>query len=224
MSGLVLAPLRAEHAIARRAFRKQDGIRVRRIGMGVAAADGACRAIGEARPDWCLLVGFCGGLSPDLATGTVVALSPVVAQAEDSVSFVPDEALMMRARALGARTARAVTVEHLVADPREKKDLRRRFSADALDMESASVAHVAAASRIPFLALRCVLDDAMRDFSPLEDLIGRGEPSARDVAVAMLRKPGTFFPLLQLTRDYFLAARALKNLLVRWADNRTTLP
>jgi len=103
-----------------------------------------------------------GGLDPALAPGRVVVAEAVVAA--DGHEWPVDRGWSDRLRAAvadrlplaGGRLAEATTVVGVA----EKGTLFRATGAAVCDMESAAVAQVAAAARLPFLAVRAVADPA----------------------------------------------------------------
>lgn len=132
-----------------------------------------------------IVSGIAGGLDADITAGTVVVpdrwinhqfvtlsddgLEPLgialpgIAPASDGVTvFHADEALLLLAAGIDGVTLRSVGIsgDAFVAGAAARDDLRLRFDASIVDMESAAVAQVALLNDIPFLAVRAVSDSA----------------------------------------------------------------
>lgn len=58
------------------------------------------------------------------------------------------------------RTGIVATGDVFIESSRKKKELRRVFSADAVEMEGAAVAHVCRAMNVPCLVIRSISDSA----------------------------------------------------------------
>jgi len=152
---LVLTPLRIEaHAVRRAA----PGVAVLHTGMGprrsAAAASMAARHPARA----VAVMGFCGGLDPELEPGDLVVAEEL--RGADA-PFACDSSVAGFLERAGLRTRRGplVSVAKLAHGPE-----RRRLAADgsiAVDMESAWLAPAAAGR--PFAALRAVVDTPSRE-------------------------------------------------------------
>jgi len=157
----VIAALELEAVILRRAFANTGpDILVSGPGAGQAgrAASRALDRGANALVSW----GLAGGLQADAGTGSVV-LPEVVAS--DSGRYAADPAWRERiVRLLGQRyrilPGAVFTADRVLTTTAEKAALRERTGAAAVDMESAGVAAVAAAARVPFIAIRAVADTA----------------------------------------------------------------
>jgi 4-hydroxy-3-methylbut-2-enyl diphosphate reductase len=147
---LVLAPLRIEAFAARRA-----GATVMRTGMGpdrsLTAAHRAAREPARA----VAVLGFCGGLDPDLRPGDIVVANELRGA---NAPFICEgaEAVASALQTAGLRTRRGplVSVRKIT-----RGSARQELAADgsiAVDMESAWLAPAAAGR--PFAALRAVVD------------------------------------------------------------------
>jgi len=191
-----------------------DGTRVTVTGMGpTAAAEGARRLIAcgaRALISW----GMAGGLDPALRAGTLV---------------LPREVISMQGErfltALQWRTslARAVPAVHTVTDgallscgaplgsPADKAAAFRTSGAVAVDMESEAVAEVAARERVPFLAVRAIVDTADEALPPAltAAALAAGTMRGQLVIGALLHAPGEVAALMRLAWAYRAARRSL---------------
>ena len=138
----------------------------------------ACQAlIDDYRPDFIINAGVCGGLDPDVELfDTVVSTDQVYHDVAPDIltdfhpwlaenRFVSDERLIGAAKRCAEvsphqiKFGRMATGECFVADEGREKILRE-FSPLTVDMETAAIAHVCFANRVPFIAVRCVTDTA----------------------------------------------------------------
>jgi adenosylhomocysteine nucleosidase len=132
--------------------------------------------------DGMISTGFCGALDEALRVGDIVS----------------GEGILSMDRVV-------VTVE-------EKRALREKTGAAAVEMEAAAVAKKAAEWGVPFRSIRVVSDAALEDmpldFNEYRDAEGRF--SRTRIALAALARPFTRVPaLLRLDRNSRIAARSL---------------
>jgi hopanoid-associated phosphorylase len=150
--------------------------------------------------------GVAGGLDPALAPGDLVVASSVVA--EDR-RFVADDgwARALVAMLPGAVHASISGVEAPVADPAAKRSLRQLHRTAAVDTESHLAARVAARHRLPFAAVRVILDPATRRLPPaaLLPLRPDGTADVRAVLRSVWREPAQVVDLLKIVTDASLA-------------------
>ena len=136
-------------------------------GPGRAAARrGAELLLAGHRPRWLLSVGFGGALDPALPRYAIVmpnevldregrryaidlAVPPAVGQAQPRIA-----------------TGRLLTVDQIIVTAAEKAELRRRYEADLVDMESSGVAALCSERGVRFLAIRVISDEAGIDLPP----------------------------------------------------------
>lgn len=104
--------------------------------------------------------GVAGGLHPSLQAGDLVIALSVTA--EDGRLFLADTRLAcwLIRHSPRSRKGGIAGVSHPIASPADKAELNLRTRALAVDMESAAVAEVAQAHRLPFAALRAISDPA----------------------------------------------------------------
>jgi hypothetical protein len=88
----------------------------------------------------------------------------------------------------------------------------RQTGAVAVDMESFAIAEVAAAERVPFLAVRAIVDtaqDAVPEVALSATRPGQAGLDSARVLAALARTPGQLPALIRLGRRYRTASRAL---------------
>ncbi|MDR3633775.1 MAG: nucleoside phosphorylase [Isosphaeraceae bacterium] len=128
-------------------------------GPGRAAARAATdRLLAGHRPRWVLSIGFGGALNPDLRRNQIVL--------PDEVVDLDGARYAVESRPPGSPsivTGRLLTVDAIVRTAAEKAELRRRFDADVVDMETSAVAAVCNERGVRFLAARVISDDAGHD-------------------------------------------------------------
>jgi len=153
--------------------------------------------------------GTAGGLAPDLATGDVVVASAIIKdQARLFTDPVWSEAILRKVRGHHGEIA---SVDDPVAHAADKRTLRGRTGASAVDMESFIAASVALEHAVPFVASRVIIDPADRTL-PASALAGFRRDGSSDIAAvlfALLRRPGELPDLLRVGREARTARAAL---------------
>jgi adenosylhomocysteine nucleosidase len=138
---------------------------------GEPARKTAEAVVAAVRPSALLSVGLAGALTPVLKAGAVffpaTVLDAAIGSAVDS-SLMPEVAGFPRSGVLVSTSG--------VARPESKHFLAAQYHADAVDMEAASVARVAAKHGVRFLAIKAISDEynfPMPDMRPYIDADGR---------------------------------------------------
>lgn len=161
--------------------------------------------------------GLAGGLDPALCPGTVILPSTVLLDGE------PAQADASLAKRFGGLTAHTILGGcRIAADAATKRRLRAATQAHAIDLESATVARVAAAHDLPFIVIRAICDPAERDLPPaaLLALDPNGAIGLWGVLRSVFGNPRQIPSLLALARDAKLARRALLRLAERTRSDR----
>jgi adenosylhomocysteine nucleosidase len=205
---------RSYHPAGHRVLEGELGDRVVAIvtpGVGRAAARrGAELLLAGHDPRWLISAGFAGALDPGLAVGDVLIPREVLEShgARLSIDFelAPSDHI---------KPGRLLTVDAIVQSAREKQALRDQSKADAVDMETAAVAALAAERRVRFLAVRAISDVADRDLPPeILSILGPTGGFRFGAAVgALWRKPARLGTLIALRDQAHLAARRLATVL-----------
>ncbi|MGE5248009.1 MAG: phosphorylase, partial [Verrucomicrobiota bacterium] len=161
------------------------------------------------------VLGVSGGLDPSLSAGDLVVAETVLEERGrgEIVSWRADprdaDLLrdFLRREGIPARRGAVVTVRRPVRTPGEKRALRERSGALAVDMESAAVARAAAEARLPFLSLRAVCDPADRAVpSDLHaSLADDGSLRLSLLARKLLMRPFLISDALRLGREFATA-------------------
>jgi len=192
-----------------------DGSLLILSGVGPAAATEGARCLAQAGARALISWGMAGGLDPALRAGTL--LLPVEVISSEGRSFTT-------APAWRERLARAIAADHPVCSGRlltchgplgsvaAKAIAFRHTAAVAVDMESFAVAEVATAARLPFLAVRAIVDTAS-DGVPRAALAAATTHATAlrlgRVLAALVRTPAELPALIRLAGGYRAARRAL---------------
>ncbi|HET7609839.1 MAG TPA: purine phosphorylase [Gammaproteobacteria bacterium] len=210
-----IAALALECTSLRRHSPRTERWLVVQSGPGAArAAAAASRAI-EAGAQLLVSWGLAGGLGVGVAPGTVIAPRRVLAQGAEPLSVDPawHSRLALLAADLGVHRGDLLTVAEPLESPAAKRAAAAATNAVAVDMESAGIAAAAAHARLPFVALRVVVDavdDALpRGAADWVDEQGHRRKSAVLRAVVDARGWGA---LLTLARRYRVASGVLNRL------------
>jgi adenosylhomocysteine nucleosidase len=131
-----------------------------------AARRGADLLLAGHRPRWLLSVGFAGALDPALPRYAIVMPNEVIDREEHrytiDVAVPPADG--------GGRpsiaTGRLITVDRIIATAAEKAELRQRYEAHLVDMETSAIAALCSERGVRFLAIRVISDEAGIDLPP----------------------------------------------------------
>lgn len=179
------------------------------------ARRGAELLIAGHRPSWVVSAGFAGGLAPDLRRNDVLLASEILD--EDGGRFTIDLHVPPPASGIGPRflSGRLLTVDRIIRTAAEKANLRRRFEADAVDMETSAVAQVCGERGVRFLPVRVISDEAGTDLPPevLSILGGSGGYRVGAAFGAIWRRPSSVMDLLSLREHAQASARRLAEIL-----------
>jgi 5'-methylthioadenosine/S-adenosylhomocysteine nucleosidase len=191
------------------------------------AAAGARLLIRRFSPHALVSFGFAGGLTPELARGTLVIGTQVVGDdSSGRLATANDDLVRQVQRAaeveqLPARQGLIVTTRQIVADSASKTEWWEKSGACAVDMETAGIAEVAHEAGLPWVAVRAIVDSAA-DSLPAACLSVLGEDghvASRRLVQALCRSPQLLWPFLRLASDMRTARRHLSLAFERWAKS-----
>ena len=193
--------------------RDDHGIQTTLAGPGADNAAAAAERLLDAGFEVLISWGLAGGLDPALAPGTLVVCERVLTTDDQAIASDVEwtAKLMAKFAALAAVTGTVLSVEAPVGASAEKGRLRTSFAADVVDMEAAAVSKVATAARVPFAAVKCVVDPADFDLprAALAAFTSAGAVNAWAMTAHMLRRPVEIPAMLRLGRSYRAAIHAL---------------
>jgi adenosylhomocysteine nucleosidase len=216
----VVAALEAEARTLGVAVRRHDGLAslgggalLAVSGMGGGLAAPAARRLVDAGASALMSFGLAGGLDPTLDPGTVVLPSEVISR--NGTRF-PTSAEWRRQLGLAVAEMTPVASGTLLSsvqpiDTAEAKAAAfRETGAVAVDMESVSVAEVAAAHGLPFMAVRVIVDGAA-DVLPQAVLAASrgGHLSVMRLVCGLAFAPRDIVGVIRLARRYRAATRSL---------------
>jgi adenosylhomocysteine nucleosidase len=190
-----------------------DGTLLAVSGIGYPAAGAAARALVEAQVSSLMSFGLAGALDPELAAGSIILPNALISR--DGARFVTCKAWRERvAASLGyARVTEGTLLSsaRAIETPLEKAAAFRDTGAAAVDMESAAVAEVAAAHKLPFIAVRVIVDTAADALPP--SVVAASQAGGVQIGrliAGLVKAPGEIAALLRLARRYRTAMRSLR--------------
>jgi len=193
--------------------RLADGSLVAISGIGMSAAQDAAHHLAERGAGALLSWGLAGGLDPSLVAGDLVLPCAVRSPPGARFAVSPEwHARLAAALCSGLRVSQGDLLTNLVAidSSAVKAQTFRATNAVAVDMESFAIAEVAATRRLPFAAVRVIVDTAA---DTLPRAVAAASQSGRvDIARLLwelLRAPADLGALLRLAARYRAAMRAL---------------
>jgi adenosylhomocysteine nucleosidase len=215
----VVAALSVEARTLGKLVRRSDGLYAVKggpwvgvCGVGRPAAAAAARRLIEAGANPLVSWGMAGGLDPELPAGTICLPRSVLC---DGASHTTDHhwrELLTAAIASrgGVAFGSILTSDVAIGDVAGKAAAFARTGAVAVDMESAAVAEVAAAHRVPFIAIRAIVDTA-GDAIPQAAVAATQAGTVRILRLikGLILSPADLAPLLQLAGRYRAARCAL---------------
>jgi adenosylhomocysteine nucleosidase len=194
-------------------FEVGGGTLVAVSGMGRTAAVAAAGALVDAGATALVSWGLAGGLDPRLQAGTICLPSAVVAR--DGATFATDvhwreilaAAISQHLRVVsGTLLTSAAAIEDVAA----KAAAFAETGAVAVDMESAGVAQIAASKRLPFVAVRAIVDTAGDTLPPAVMAAGaEGRMRFARLLFGIVRSPREIAAVMRLAQRYRAASRAL---------------
>jgi adenosylhomocysteine nucleosidase len=183
-------------------------------GMGrVRAQRGLEILLDGHRPRWIISAGFGGALDPTLKRNDIFLPGEVVNL--EGRRFAIDLALPPGAEAQGLRTGRLLTVDEFVRKASEKLELRRKFDAEVVDMETSSLAALCGDRGVKFLAVRIISDEAGVDLPPeILAIVGPSGGLRLGATIgALWKRPSSVKDLLELRQHAVEAAARLGDFL-----------
>jgi len=191
-----------------------DGTLVAVTGMGSSAAAAGSRALIEAGATALASWGMAGGLDPTLGAGAILLPAEVIGSDGRRVNTAQawrDRLSSAVAALAPVRSGKLLTTPRAIGSVTDKAELFRATGAAAVDMESLAVGEVAERHRLPFIAVRVVVDSAT-------DVLPRAVTVAADneghlqiwrLIGTLALAPNELAPLIRLARRYRAANRSL---------------
>ncbi len=196
-----------------------------RSGMG---RDRARRALVEVAERYDLKeiisIGYAGALDPSLEVGDLIVADKVIkmdsSHPDEGVkSYSLNKEIFNSTAALRGRIL--LTVDHVAATPQEKKNLREKYSAVAVDMETSALAEEAQARNIPFISVRAITDTAVQELIDCSYLVEEdGEVSKLKAGWHVLTHPGDLKGMIDLGQHAKIATANLTEFLRQYFESR----
>ena len=191
------------------------------LGVGPERAGASMTALlnrGGPKLDGVLVVGVAGGIDPELETGDLLLADRYALQdgaAQGAGQAIRPDAQMLRSAHQAALDLSvptfdggSLTVDHLVADPQERVEIRARYQAASVNMEDYRVAEAAQKAGVPFLSVRVVLDTASQRLPGYLPGLAR---SRYKVVTKVLLMPWRIPAMLRLKNQLQLCQAVLTN-------------
>lgn len=201
---------------------REGGLDSRRIvivesGVGRERAARATEALilGH-KPRWIVSAGFAGALDERLGRGDILMADAIV-DPKDRQLAIDFKLQSESAVSSHLHVGRLLTVDRVIRDPAQKRDLGKRHSALAVDMESMAVAEVCRSEKVRFLSVRVIVDAVDQTLPRDIDLLVKKKSTAGRLgaaAGAILRRPSSIKDMWQLKEDALVASERLAKFLV----------
>jgi adenosylhomocysteine nucleosidase len=167
--------------------------------------------------------GSSGGLHPSVVPGSLVL--PVMVISASDETFPTDRSWLERLLSklcghLKVSKGPLIESQMVLHTPREKTSLHDRSGAVAVDMESAAVARVSQEAKIPFMAIRAVVDPCHMSLPHhvLKTVDSYGCIRSYPLLRCLLRHPWELLPLLRLAWCFRKARATLRMAAVLTGD------
>jgi nucleoside phosphorylase len=201
-------------------------VQFRVLGVGPDRAGGNLVALLDSQiseVDGVLILGVAGAVDPKLESGDLLladryALQNGSAQGAGHARR-PDPQMLQSAQqaaldlSMPVCTGGALTVDHLVAEPQEREELRAQYQVDSVNMEDYRAAEAAQNAGVPFLSARVVLDTASER---LPGYLPGLAKSPYKVLTNVLLMPWRIPTMLRLKRQLQLGQMVLTNFAVAY--------
>jgi adenosylhomocysteine nucleosidase len=198
-----------------------DGTLLAVSGMGCAAAGRAAGRLIEAGASALMSFGLAGGLDPRLSAGSVVLPSEVISRDGAGIATSVDWRERLAAALASPRRAspaaprpvaggKLLTSAQAIDSVADKAAAFRDTGAVAVDMESLAVAQAAAAHRLPFMAVRVIVDTAADALPRAVAAASQGgQVRIWPLIGALALSPSEFAAIIRLAIRYRTATRSL---------------
>jgi adenosylhomocysteine nucleosidase len=198
-------------------LRLADGALLVVSGIGRSAAAPAARRLVLAGVTALASYGMAGGLDPTLICGAVLLPEEVAAAGGADSRVVLPTSREWRQQLRAALPASCIvcggtllTSERPLGRPGAKVAAWRQTGAVGVDMESATIAQVAAQAGLPFIALRVIVDTATDELpAAVIAASAGGRLRIGRLAAGLARAPADVGALIRLSARYRIASRVL---------------
>lgn len=192
---LIVTPTAAEYAAVNSGLNKnpdREGLSLERCGVGMQQASAFCATI-DARSINCLvLLGWAGGLSPELNPGEIVLGKHALLAGEPPMACTIPTGIQENLDRAGigkVRTGDMITTLRVLATP-EAKQGAQQMAALAVEMEAYPLATWANTNGLPFVHARVILDTVHESLPEVGDSLDEfGRPRIIPILARVFRHP-----------------------------------
>ena len=194
---------------------KQNIVLVR-SGVGrQRAEDTTFQVIDHFKPRCLISIGYAGAVQPELNVGDLVIADTIIEEKENG-EYSPDSDWLNRTKNIpcpdGVKVVRGglLTVDNVIHDPISKQELGKRYSVQAVEMETSAIAKVAEEKNVPLLSLRVISDRLDQELLDSSSFLGSdGEISTLKAGWYALTHPGCIKSALSLRNQTQIATQTL---------------
>ena len=166
------------------------------------------------KPEGVLMLGVAGAVDPGMESGEVIlADSYALDTKEDTADDIsPDPDMLEIAEAVAAdlrmpvRRTSSLTVDHLIVEGSERRELREKYGVGSVNMEDHAVASAARKADVPFLSVRTILDTAEQSIPGYLPGLSKGRSA---VLTEIMLKPWRIPTLMRLKSQMDLCQSVL---------------
>ena len=186
------------------------GVGPRRAGNAMAEALSKTRR----KPEGVLMLGVAGAVDPVMESGEVILADTYALDTREDTAadITPDPYMLKLAEAAAAdlrmpvSRASSLTVDHLIVEGSERRELREKYGVGSVNMEDHAVASAAIKADVPFLSVRTVLDTAEQSIPGYLPGLSKGRSA---VLTEILLKPWRIPTLMKLKSQMDLCQSVL---------------
>jgi len=185
-----------------------------RTGIGKIRAGGALAMVLEKFSlSMVISIGFAGGTHADIQAGDLLVARRFLNFPKDGAppQKIPDTFCLAKqaekvpsSKKYTAYKGCLLTVDRVVNKPEEKQALGEDYGANAIDMDTSVLAHMAAVRKLPFLSVRAITDTVDEELIDVSSFMAKdGQISTLKTGWYVLTHPGsipTFISLQEVAR------------------------
>ena len=187
------------------------------LGIGPERSGNAMSAAlteGRRRPIGVLMLGVAGALEARRETGELILADRYVLDSvgEPTRTIAADATMLEAAESAAAESRMPVTrgdsltVDHLICEGWERRQLLEKYGTDSVNMEDHAVAAAARAAGVPFLSVRVVLDTAEQSLPGYLPKLSKGREA---IFKEVLARPWRIPALMRLRSQMALCQAVL---------------
>jgi adenosylhomocysteine nucleosidase len=190
-----------------------------RTGMGRIKAGGAlAQVLDKYSLSMVISIGYAGGCHSDIKAGDLLVANKFLnGPKQDELPKEIKVASCLAGKAEKVRPSnkfatyagRLMTMDRVVRRPEEKNVLGKAYGAIAVDMETSTLATMAAERNLPFLSVRAISDTVHQELVDVSKLTEDGEISPLKAGWYVLTHPGSIPTFISLQE---IARRGTKNI------------